>query len=108
MFVCARRHVWDIDLQEWRVVNKLDAQTEVFQTVVNSMAPHPTRDYVELRGWRTELPRGACVLVSTSVQHDDAKMVGGIRGVILASRYLIEPCGAGKSRLTHICRIDIR
>lgn len=48
------------------------------------------------------------MLVSTSVEHVDAPLIGGIRGVVLASRYLIEPCGSGKSRLTHICRIDLR
>ena len=103
-----RRHLWDVDLLEWRVVEKLDANTEVFQTIVNSMAPHPTRDFIELRSWRTQLPKGACVLVSTSVEHKGASLLGGVRATILASRYLIEPCGAGKSRLTHVCRIDIR
>ena len=93
---------------KWRVIEKLDAQTEVFQYMLNSMAPHPSRDFCELRSWRTQLPKGACVLVSTSVEHHDGSLLGCVRAVILASRYLIEPCGAGKSRLTHICRIDVR
>ncbi len=60
------------------------------------------------RSWKTNLARGACVLVSTSVEHQDAPLIGGVRGVVLASRYLMEPCGTGKSRLTYICRIDHR
>ncbi|XP_070553254.1 rho GTPase-activating protein 7-like isoform X2 [Ptychodera flava] len=102
------RHSWDEDYAKWRIVEKLDSETEVFQYVRNSMAPHPSRDYCVVRKWKTDLPRGACVLVSTSVEHPDAALIGGIRGTVLASRYLIEPCGAGKSRLTYICRIDSR
>ena len=43
------RHLWDDDLIKWRVVQRLDADTEVFQYVVNMMVPHPTRDFCELR-----------------------------------------------------------
>ncbi|XP_077864300.1 rho GTPase-activating protein 7-like [Saccoglossus kowalevskii] len=106
--ILRERHLWDDDFVKWRIVEKLDQQTEVLQYVSNSMAPHPSRDYCTLRSWRADLPRGACVLVSTSVEHPDASLIGGIRGTILASRFLIEPCGAGKSRLTHICRLDTR
>jgi len=60
------------------------------------------------RSWRTDLPKGACVLISTSIDHPRADLLGGLRAVELASRYLIEPCGTGKSRLTHISRVDIR
>ena len=42
-------HLWDEDLAKWRVVEKLDAQTDVFQYVINSMVPHPSRDFCELR-----------------------------------------------------------
>ena len=103
------RHLWDEDLLKWRTVEKLTENAEVFQYVVNTMAPHPTRDFCEVRSWRTDLPpRGACVLVATSVEHEGAPLLGGVRAVTLASRYLIEPCGAGKSRLTHIARVDLR
>ncbi|XP_052792367.1 uncharacterized protein LOC128226503 isoform X2 [Mya arenaria] len=102
------RQQWDEDLLQWHTVEKLDEQTEVFQYVRNSMAPHPTRDLCVLRSWRTDLPKGACVLISTSIDHPRAELLGGLRAVELASRYLIEPCGTGKSRLTHISRVDIR
>ena len=48
------------------------------------------------------------MLISTSIDHKDADLLGGVRAVELASRYLIEPCGTGKSRLTHISRVDLR
>ncbi|XP_077426586.1 rho GTPase-activating protein 7 isoform X1 [Vanacampus margaritifer] len=98
---------WDEDLYESRVVESLDERTEVYQYVRNTMAPHPMRDHLVLRTWMTDLPKGACALVSTSVDHGAAPVVG-VRANVLLSRYFIEPCGANKSRLTHISRIDCR
>ncbi|CAO2611916.1 Rho GTPase-activating protein 7 [Lemmus lemmus] len=101
------QHLWDVDLLDSKVIEILDSQTEIYQYVQNSMAPHPARDYVVLRTWRTNLPRGACALLLTSVDHDRAPVVG-VRVNVLMSRYLIEPCGSGKSKLTYMCRADLR
>ncbi|XP_062872381.1 stAR-related lipid transfer protein 13 isoform X1 [Trichomycterus rosablanca] len=106
--VLRERHLWDVDLLQWRVCEVLDKQTEIFQYVLNRMPPHPSRDFVVLRSWRTDLPRGACSLVSVSIEHEECPLTGGVRGVVLESDYLLEPCGSGKSRLTHICRIDLK
>uniref|UniRef100_A0A3P9MQ55 Rho GTPase-activating protein 7 n=1 Tax=Oryzias latipes TaxID=8090 RepID=A0A3P9MQ55_ORYLA len=76
---------WDEDLLESRVVETLDQRTEVYQYVRNTMAPHPTRDHVVLRTWVTDLPKGACALVSSSVDHDGALVVG-VRANVLTSR----------------------
>ncbi|XP_023570773.1 stAR-related lipid transfer protein 13 isoform X2 [Octodon degus] len=106
--VLRERHLWDEDFVQWKVVETLDRQTEVYQYVLNSMAPHPSRDFVVLRTWKTDLPKGMCTLVSLSVEHEEAQLMGGVRAVVMDSQYLIEPCGSGKSRLTHICRIDLK
>uniref|UniRef100_A0A672YCS1 Rho GTPase-activating protein 7 n=1 Tax=Sphaeramia orbicularis TaxID=375764 RepID=A0A672YCS1_9TELE len=98
---------WDEDLLESRVVETLDERTEVYQYVRNTMAPHPTRDHLVLRTWATDLPKGACALLCTSVDHEGVPVVG-VRVNVLTSRYFIEPCGTNKSRLTHISRIDCR
>uniref|UniRef100_UPI003AAE5E2B rho GTPase-activating protein 7 isoform X5 n=1 Tax=Centroberyx gerrardi TaxID=166262 RepID=UPI003AAE5E2B len=98
---------WDEDLLESRVVETLDERTEVYQYVRNTMAPHPTRDHLVLRTWATDLAKGACALVCTSVDHEGAPVVG-VRANVITSRYFIEPCGANKSRLTHISRTDCR
>lgn len=66
------------------------------------------------RSWRTNLPKGACVIVETSVDHGSATLLAGssgsnsVRGVVLASRYLIEPCGGGKSKIMHLARVDTK
>ncbi|XP_036155053.1 stAR-related lipid transfer protein 13 isoform X2 [Myotis myotis] len=105
--VLRERHLWDEDFVQWKVVETLDKQTEIYQYVLNSMAPHPSRDFVVLRTWKTDLPKGMCTLVSLSVEHEEAQLMGGVRAIVMDSQYLIEPCGSGKSRLTHICRIDL-
>uniref|UniRef100_A0AAR2IUD8 StAR-related lipid transfer protein 13 n=1 Tax=Pygocentrus nattereri TaxID=42514 RepID=A0AAR2IUD8_PYGNA len=105
--VLRERHLWDVDLLQWKVCEALDKQTEIFQYVLNRMPPHPSRDFIVLRSWRTDLPRGACSLVSVSIEHD-CPLLGGVRGIVLESNYLLEPCGSGKSRLTHICRVDLK
>ncbi|XP_053921255.1 rho GTPase-activating protein 7 isoform X1 [Cuculus canorus] len=101
------QHLWDEDLIDSKVIEPLDSQTDIYQYVQNSMAPQPARDFVVLRTWRTNFPKGACVLLATSVDHDRAS-VAGVRVNVLLSRYLIEPCGSGKSKLTYMCRIDLR
>lgn len=47
--VLRERHLWDEDFVQWKVVENLDKQTEIYQYVLNSMAPHPSRDFVVLR-----------------------------------------------------------
>ncbi|XP_029458537.1 stAR-related lipid transfer protein 13 isoform X2 [Rhinatrema bivittatum] len=106
--ILRERHLWDDDFLQWKVIETLDKQTEIYQYVLNSMAPHPTREFVVLRTWRMDLPKGTCTLVTVSIEHEDTPVVGGVRAAVLDSQYLIEPCGSGKSRLTHICRIDMK
>ncbi|CAE1227454.1 DLC [Acanthosepion pharaonis] len=100
------RYLWDEDLQECSVIEKLSEQTDILEYTRNSMPPHPARDYCLLRSWRTDLPKGACALFSTSVKHSAAK-ISNVEGIVMESNYLIEPCGAGKSRVTHMSREDM-
>ncbi|XP_077158178.1 rho GTPase-activating protein 7 isoform X2 [Paroedura picta] len=105
--ILKEQHLWDEDLLDAKVIETLDSQTDIYQYVQNSMAPHPARDHVVLRTWRTNLSKGACALLCSSVEHDHAPVLG-VRVNVLLSRYLIEPCGSGKSKLTYMCRIDLR
>lgn len=64
-----------------------------------------------VRSYTTNLSRSqeACVIVETSVEHPDAPLLlGGVRGVVLASRYLIEPSSTGKSKIMHLARVDVK
>ncbi|XP_063776938.1 rho GTPase-activating protein 7 isoform X1 [Pseudophryne corroboree] len=101
------QHLWDEDLLDSKVIETLDEQTDIYQYVQNNMAPHPPRDFVVLRSWRSNLAKGACVLQHTSVEHNQAPLLG-VRVNVLLSKYLIEPCATGKSKLTYLCRADMR
>ncbi|KAF4073445.1 hypothetical protein AMELA_G00258760 [Ameiurus melas] len=48
--VMRERHLWDEDLLHSRVIESLENNTEVFHYITDSMAPHPRRDFVVLRG----------------------------------------------------------
>ncbi|XP_049303081.1 uncharacterized protein LOC105233785 isoform X1 [Bactrocera dorsalis] len=106
-YIIKQRASWDSNLLESQTVKKLDATTEIFQYAIDGQF---TTDFCVLRSWQTtDLPRGACVIVETSIDHAKAKpMFGAIRGVVLASRYLIEPCGSGRSRVMHLTRVDVK
>ncbi|KAG5845024.1 hypothetical protein ANANG_G00134380 [Anguilla anguilla] len=86
------QHRWDEDLLESKVVENLGGQTEVYQYVQNSMAPHPTRDHVVLRMWATDLPKGACAIIAKSVDHDGAAQMG-VRVNVLTSATSSSPAG---------------
>lgn len=72
------------------------------------------------RSWRTDLTKGACCMVETSVKRPmtyttppgtpkiEHSSYGVITGVVLASRYFIEPCGSGRSRVMHLSRVDTK
>ncbi|XP_054747775.1 uncharacterized protein LOC129253431 isoform X3 [Anastrepha obliqua] len=105
-YIIKQRASWDTNLLESQTVKKLDERTEIFQYAIDGQL---TTDFCVLRSWQTDLPRGACVIVETSIDHAKAKpMYGAIRGVVLASRYLIEPCGSGRSRVMHLARVDVK
>ncbi|NXG25661.1 STA13 protein, partial [Grallaria varia] len=106
--VLRERHLWDEDLLQSKVVEALDKDMEVYHYVTDSMAPHPRRDCMVLRRWCMDLPRGACLLLSLSVEHDKVPVEGGVKAVVMTSQYLIEPSAMGRSRVTHICRADLR
>ncbi|XP_055849606.1 rho GTPase-activating protein 7 isoform X2 [Episyrphus balteatus] len=105
-YVLKQRASWDVNLLQSQTIKKLDERTEIFQYVFDGQI---WTDFCVLRSWQTDLPRGACVIVETSIDHPKAKSVfGSVRGVVLASRYLIEPCGSGRSRVMHLARVDIK
>ncbi|XP_023224842.1 rho GTPase-activating protein 7-like isoform X2 [Centruroides sculpturatus] len=106
--ILRERQVWDESFIKWRVITRLDKHSEIFQYVCRSMPPHPPRDYCILRSWQTDLPKGTCILIEMSINYSNKPlMMNSIQGLVLASRYLIEPCGSGKSRISYISRIDL-
>ena len=107
--VLRERHLWDDWLTQWRTVVRLDKRSSIIHYTLRSSVPDATRDFTVLRSWKNDLPRGTCLVAETSIEHPDAPHVVGVtRAIVLASRYLIQPCGAGKSRLVHLSRVDFK
>ncbi|XP_020905172.1 rho GTPase-activating protein 7 isoform X2 [Exaiptasia diaphana] len=102
------RHLWDEDLETWDAVEQISNEVDVFHYVTQSMILQPKRSHVVLRARRSNLDHGSCVLVCTSVSHQDAPMSSGVEAIVLAQRYLIEPISPGLSKLTYITRVDQR
>lgn len=107
--ILRERHIWDDELHSSRIVYQIDINAEIYQYIRRNLPPKPLDDFCVVRTWQTDLPKGACLIVETSVEHPDSHNIpNAIRGIVLASRYLIEPCGSGKSRLLHLSRVDTR
>lgn len=47
--ILRERHLWDEDFLQGKTIKTINNQTEIYQFVVNSMAPHPSKDFVVLR-----------------------------------------------------------
>ncbi|MCP9259122.1 RhoGAP domain protein [Dirofilaria immitis] len=91
--------VWDLQTINWRTVAILNAENcDVFQYVINDTPSHPTRDATVVRLWRTDMKelRGA-----------KRNCWSGLSAAVLSSQFLVEPI-AGRSRVTHITRTDLR
>ncbi|XP_028157830.1 rho GTPase-activating protein 7 isoform X1 [Ostrinia furnacalis] len=113
--ILRERHIWDDSLVKWRVVEKLGSNAEVFQYLTASSINLPARDYCVLRSWQQGGGGGGggggwCAVAETSVAHAACAAAAGAgagaRGVVLASRYLAQPAGKGRSRLVHLARVD--
>ncbi|EFA11023.2 Rho GTPase-activating protein 7-like Protein [Tribolium castaneum] len=105
--IIRERHLWDPELHSAKIVSQIDKNCEVFQYVRRKIVPLPNEEYCVVRTWRTDLPKDSCLVIETSVEHQDAVPIPNtVRGIVLASRYLIEPCGSGRSKLLHLSRVD--
>ncbi|KAJ3623347.1 hypothetical protein MTP99_019578 [Tenebrio molitor] len=105
--IIRERHIWDPELHSAKIVSQIEKNCEIFQFVRRKIVPLPNEEYCVLRTWRTDLPKDSCLIIETSVEHQDAVAIPNTaRGNVLASRYLIEPCGSGRSKLLHLSRVD--
>ncbi|XP_042305810.1 rho GTPase-activating protein 7-like isoform X3 [Sceloporus undulatus] len=105
--ILMEHHLWDPNLQQTKILEIVDDETDIYHYTTESMSPLPPREYVVLRTWRTDPQSGTCVLAATSTNSESAT-VSGILAHVLLCQYLIEAVGSQKSKVTHVCRIDTR
>ncbi|XP_065058049.1 stAR-related lipid transfer protein 13-like isoform X1 [Rhopilema esculentum] len=102
------RHLWDDEMVSWEYIENLDDQTDIFYCETQTIVPSVKRDYLTLRSWRKCLNGSSCGCVTTSINHRSVHLSSGIRAIVLADRCLMEPLGLGRSKVTYICRTDLR
>lgn len=107
------RHEWDDDLSEFRVIETLTSQTDIYQYAIHLMAPQPSRDFCELRSWREMSSvnvKYQYAVYSQSIEHEKALDLGDIRGNTVRNFYLIEANSSAdtKCKLHQIFRADYR
>ncbi|XP_038596351.1 rho GTPase-activating protein 7-like isoform X1 [Tachyglossus aculeatus] len=105
--VLREQHCWDPTLQQAKVLETLDEETEIYHYTTDGMAPLPPREYVLLRTWRSDPKGSTCIVAATSVEYEEVPLNGVLAHVFLC-QHLIETVGAEKSRVTHVCRMDTR
>ncbi|XP_077680511.1 rho GTPase-activating protein 7-like [Eretmochelys imbricata] len=105
--ILTEQHLWDPSLQQAKILETWDDETDVYHYTRESMSPLLPREYVVLRTWRTDPQSGTCILAATSVDSEGATLHGILAHVLLC-QYLIEPAGSQKSKVTHVCRTDTR
>ncbi len=86
----------------------MDDQTEILQYTTSSSPGLTDRDHCLLRCWDYDPVSEAYTIVATSVSHPSASLLAGIRATELATRYLIETLDRDRTRLSYICRVDMR
>ncbi|XP_067422726.1 rho GTPase-activating protein 7-like isoform X2 [Emydura macquarii macquarii] len=105
--ILTEQHLWDPSLQQAKIVETWDDETDIYHYTTESMSPLLPREYVVLRTWRTDPQSGTCILAATSVDNEGVTL-NGILAHVLLCQYLIETVGSQKSKVTHVCRTDTR
>ena len=100
--------MWTGDYSLTRQVARVDDQTEILQYITPSPSGLTDRDHCILRAWDFDPVSDTYIIASTSVSHPSASLLAGIRATELATRYIIERVDRDKTRLTFVCRVDMR
>ncbi|KAK2828032.1 hypothetical protein Q5P01_019066 [Channa striata] len=105
------QELWEGNLRQAAIVQTLSKDTEVYRYLLQSrdhgLGSRPPQEHLLLRTWQADPSSGPLYLSSVSTQQP-AVPLEGIRAHVHACLYLLEPTGARKTQLTHLCRTDTR
>nr|XP_023700561.1 rho GTPase-activating protein 7-like isoform X2 [Paramormyrops kingsleyae] len=102
-----RRELWDRDLHSSRVVEALGTSAEVYHYVQYGVGRRPLQEHLLLRTWHHESTTGTFILAAVSTERPDVP-IDAVRAEVFSCVHLLEPVGAKRTRLTHVCREDTR
>ncbi|XP_053574547.1 rho GTPase-activating protein 7 [Bombina bombina] len=105
--ILREQHTWDPNLQQSKIIETLDEDTEIYHYSSENMSPLPPKEYVVLRTWRTDPQSGTCIVAATSIECEDVP-IAGVLGHVILCQHLIENTGTQKCKVTHVCRTDTR
>uniref|UniRef100_A0A3B4T224 Si:dkeyp-23e4.3 n=1 Tax=Seriola dumerili TaxID=41447 RepID=A0A3B4T224_SERDU len=105
------QELWEGSLRQTAIIQTLSKDTEVYHYLLQSQGhgldSRPPQEHLLLRTWQTDLTAGPLYLSSVSTEHPEV-LAEGVRAQVHSCLYLLEPTGARKTRLTHLCRTDTR
>ncbi|MEQ2168162.1 hypothetical protein GOODEAATRI_011562, partial [Goodea atripinnis] len=105
------QQLWEANLRRADVIQTLSKDTEVYrytlQCQAHDLGSQPPQENLLLRTWQADPSCGPLYLSSTSTEMPEVQ-VEGVRPQVHCCLYLLEPTGAIKTRLTHLCRTDPR
>ncbi|CAJ1063315.1 rho GTPase-activating protein 7 isoform X2 [Xyrichtys novacula] len=103
--------LWEGNLSQAAVIQTLSKDTEVYHYVLknqgHSLGSQSPQEHLLLRTWQPDPSSGPLYLSSVSMEHPEVQSEG-VRAHVHSCLYLLEPTGALKTRLTHLCRTDTR
>ncbi|XP_047463283.1 rho GTPase-activating protein 7 isoform X2 [Mugil cephalus] len=107
----SEQRLWEGNLRQAAVVQTLSEDADVYRYLLQSqghgLGSQPLQEHLLLRTWQTDPSSGPLYLSSVSTEHPEVQ-AEGIRVHVHSCLYLLEPTGARKTRLTHLCRTDTR
>ncbi|XP_078143012.1 rho GTPase-activating protein 7 isoform X2 [Centroberyx gerrardi] len=103
--------LWDGTLRQAAVIQTVSKDSEVYRCLLqgpsHGLGSRLPQEHLLLRTWQSDPSLGALYLSSVSTEHPEVP-VEGVRAQVHSCLYLLEPAGARKTRLTHLCRTDTR
>ncbi|XP_061596578.1 rho GTPase-activating protein 7 isoform X2 [Cololabis saira] len=103
--------LWEPNLRQSAVVQTLSKDAELYRCVLqgpgHSLGWQPPQEHLLLRTWQADPSSGPLYVSSVSTEHPEVP-TEGVRPLVHSCLYLLEPTGAIKTRLTHMCRTDTR
>ncbi|XP_044078746.1 rho GTPase-activating protein 7 isoform X2 [Siniperca chuatsi] len=101
------QELWEGSLRQAAVIQTLSKDTQVYRYLLHGLGSRPSQEHLLLRTWQADPSSGPLYLSSVSTEHPEVPLEG-VRAHVHSCLYLLEPTGARKTRLTHLCRTDTR
>ncbi|XP_015250155.1 PREDICTED: rho GTPase-activating protein 7-like isoform X1 [Cyprinodon variegatus] len=105
------QQLWEENLRQAAVIRSLSKDMEVYRYTLqgqgHDLGSHPPQENLLLRTWQADPSCGPLYLSSISTELPEVQ-VEGVRVNVHCCLYSLEPTGATKTKLTHLCRTDTR